>query len=193
MTTPPDVTVLLKEWTNGKRDALDRLMPLVYDELRSLASSYLRRERPGHTLQSTALVNEAFVRMVNQRDVEWQNRAHFFGIAAQMLRRILVDHARSRNAGKRGSGVLAMSLNEEIAIANKLDWDVVAVDDALNGLSKLDGQQAKLVELRFFGGLTIEETAEALGVSPSTVKREWLAAKAWLSREISRQSITETA
>ncbi len=193
MTTPPDVTVLLKEWTSGKRDALDRLMPLVYDELRSLASSYLRRERPGHTLQSTALVNEAFVRMVNQRDVEWQNRAHFFGIAAQMLRRILVDHARGRNAGKRGSGIVAMSLNEEIAVIGKQDWDVIAVDDALNGLSKLDEQQAKLVELRFFGGLTIEETAEALGVSPSTVKREWLAAKAWLSREISRQSITETA
>lgn len=184
----PDVTILLKEWRSGRREALDRLMPLVYDELRSLASSYLRRERIGHTLQSTALVNEAFVRMVNQRDVEWQNRAHFFGIAAQMLRRILVDHARSRNANKRGSGVVALSLNEEIAVVDKQDWDVITVDDALEGLAKLDEQQAKLVELRFFGGLTIEETAEALGVSASTVKREWLAAKAWLSREIARKN-----
>src|SRR5688572_27198594 len=142
----PDVTILLKEWTKGKRDALDRLMPLVYDELRSLASSYLRNERPGITLQSTALVNEAYLRMVNQRDVQWQNRAHFFGIAAQMLRRILVDHGRSRKAAKRGSGSVVLPLDESLAIAQKKDWDVVAVDEALDGLAKLDPQQAKIVE-----------------------------------------------
>ncbi len=184
----PEVTLLLKEWTNGNREALDRLMPLVYDELRLLASSYLRRERSNHTLQGTALVNEAFVRLVNQRDVHWQNRAHFFGIAAQTLRRILVDHARGRNAAKRGSGVLSLSLDEGMALPGGRDWDVVALDDALNSLAKLDENQAKLVEMRFFGGLTIEETAEALNISPSTVKREWVAAKAWLAREITRSS-----
>jgi RNA polymerase sigma factor (TIGR02999 family) len=184
----PDVTILLKEWTKGKRDALDRLMPLVYDELRSLASSYLRNERPGITLQSTALVNEAYLRMVNQRDVQWQNRAHFFGIAAQMLRRILVDHGRSRKAAKRGSGSVVLPLDESLAISQKKDWDVVAVDEALDGLAKLDPQQAKIVELRFFGGLTIEETAEAMGISASSVNREWLTAKAWLGREMERKA-----
>lgn len=183
----PDVTVLLKEWTGGKREALDRLMPLVYDELRGLASSYLRGERMGHTLQSTALVNEAFLRMVNQREVEWQNRAHFFGIAAQMLRRVLVDHARGRRAEKRGSGALALPLEEGFAVPKQREWDVVAVDDALTSLAKLDEQQARIVELRFFGGLTIEETAAAMGISASTVNREWLTAKAWLTREIQRQ------
>jgi RNA polymerase sigma-70 factor (ECF subfamily) len=189
----PDITVLLKRWSNGDPNALDQLMPAVYDELRTLAAAYLRRESAGHTLQSTALVNEAYLRLVNQNEVQWQNRSHFFGIAARMLRRVLVDHARGRKASKRGGAAVAISLDEQMVIPEKVSWDVVAVDDALNSLCQFDEQQAKIVELRFFGGLSIAEIAAVLGVSASTVKREWLVAKAWLTRELIRHSTTGDA
>ncbi len=181
----PDVTQLLVNWSNGDREALERLTPLVYSELRRLASRYLRRERQGHTLQSTALVHEAYLRLIDQRHVHWQNRAHFFGIAAQLIRRILVDHARSHHAQKRGSDVCKLSLDEAVATAEKRDLNLVALDDALDTLARIDEQQSRIVELRFFTGLSIEETAEVLGISPATVKRDWAAAKAWLYREIS--------
>jgi RNA polymerase sigma factor (TIGR02999 family) len=177
---PERVTQLLLAWSGGAREALDELTPLVYDELRRLAGAYLRRERRGHTLQTSALVHEAFLRMIDQR-VAWQNRAHFFGIAAQLMRRILVDHARSRDASKRGGGETHLALDE----AEAQDADVIALDDALNSLAAFDPRQSRIVELRYFGGLTIEETAEALGVSHATVEREWSLARAWLRRELS--------
>lgn len=161
-------------------------MPLVYGELRRLAKAYLRRERSDHTLQSTALVNEAFLRLVNQRNVQWKNRAHFFGIAAQLIRRILVDHARAHQAGKRGAGAFKLSLDEAIGVAEKQDLDLVALDDALQRLCEFDPQQSRIVELRFFAGLSIEETSEVLGISPATVKREWSTARAWLYRDLSK-------
>lgn len=173
-------TALLVRWKNGDSSALDQLLPVVYDELRRLARYYLQRERLGHTLQSTALVHEAYLRLVDQ-NVDWQSRAHFFGIAAQMMRRILVDHARARNAAKRGDG-LRVTLDEKMALAEAQSLDVLALDSALVELSKLDEQQGKVVELRFFAGLSIEETAEALSISVATVKREWAMAKAWLAR-----------
>lgn len=181
-----EVTQLLNQWSEGDQAALDRLFPFVYDELRRLANAYLRRERPGHTLQSTALVHEAYLRLVGQREIRWQNRAHFFGIAAQVIRHILVDHARGRISAKRGGGAVNLSLDEGLAVPNKQDLDVVALDDALQGLAKIDPQQSRIVELRFFGGLSIEETAEVVGVSTATVKRDWSVAKAWLYREVSR-------
>ena len=161
-------------------------MPLVYSELRRLAKAYLRRERSDHTLQSTALVNEAFLRLVNQRNVQWKSRAHFFGIAAQLIRRILVDHARAHQADKRGAGAFKLSLDEAIGVPEKRDLDLVALDDALQRLTELDPQQSRIVELRFFAGLSIEETAEVLGISTATVKREWSTARAWLYRDLSR-------
>src|SRR5678815_2010380 len=180
MPTPKDdVTRLLRAWSDGDQQALNDLMPAVYTEVRKLARSYLRRERPDHTLQPTALVNEAYLRLIDQRQVRWNNRAHFFGIAAQMMRRVLVDHARSRKADKRGSGEAAVVLDEALEIANVQNVDVVAVDEALAALAALDERQARIVELRFFGGLSIEETAEVVGLSPATVKREWAAARAW--------------
>jgi RNA polymerase sigma factor (TIGR02999 family) len=182
---PHDVTALLESWSNGDPDALQRLMPLVYDELHRLARNYLRRERPDHTLQSTALVHEAYMRMVNQKTVHWQNRAHFFGVAAQSIRHILVDYARSYQTTKRGSGGHKLSLDEAIAITEARDIDLIALDDALNGLSAVDPQQGRIVELRFFGGLSIEETADVLKISPATVKRDWVMAKAWLYRNLS--------
>lgn len=185
-TSSHQVTQLLVDWSNGDQSALDQLTPLVYSELRRLAGRYLRKERHDHTLQSTALVHEAFLRMVDQRSVKWQNRAHFFGVAAQMIRRILVDHARNRQASKRGSGAPRLSLDEAIATPERRDVDLVALDDSLNSLAKIDPQQARIVELRFFTGLTVEETAEVLGISPATVKRDWVSAKAWLHRDISR-------
>lgn len=175
-------TALLVRWKNGDRNALDQLLPLVYDELRRLARSYLRRERSQHTLQSTALVHEAYLRLVDQ-NVDWQSRAHFFGIAAQMMRRILVDHARARHAAKRGDG-LKVTLDEGMALAEAQSLDVLALDRALNELAKVDEQQGKVVELRYFAGLSIEETAEAMSISAATVKREWTMAKAWLARAI---------
>lgn len=187
MATPqPDVTRLLVEWKDGNAGAFDEMAPLVYDELRRLARSYLRRERPGHTLQSTAIVHEAYLRLVDQQSVSWQNRSHFYGVAAQMIRRILVDHARARRTQKRGEGGPKISLDEAIGAQQSRDLDLVALDDALEALGSIDPRQSRLVELRFFAGLSVEETAEVLGVSTATVKRDWTSARAWLKRELSR-------
>ena len=186
---PEAVTRLLVEWQNGSQKALDRLMPLVYEELRGIASRYLSRESPGHTLQSTALVHEAYVKLVGQRSVRWQNRAHFFGIAAQMMRRILVDHARHQHRAKRGGAAPKLSLDEAMAVAEpEADVDLLALDEALTSLSAIDPRGARIVELRFFSGLTIEETAEVLAISSGTVKREWSTARAWLFRELRQSS-----
>lgn len=181
-----DVTRLLIASSAGDRAAMDELLPMVYDELRRLAQSYLRNERPGHTLQGTALVHEAYLRLIDQKNVQWKNRAHFFGIAAQMIRRILVDHARGRNAEKRGAGAPRLSLDEALGVPGGRDLDLISLDDALNGLAQIDPEQSRIVELRFFGGLSIDETAAVIGVSPATVNREWAAARAWLFREMSR-------
>ena len=181
-----DVTTLLAASSAGDRAAMDQLLPLVYDELRRLAQSYLRSERSGHTLQGTALVHEAYLRLIDQKVVQWQSRTHFFAIAAQMIRRILVDHARGHNASKRGAGAPRLSLDDAMGIAEKRDLDLIALDDALSHLAQLDPDQSRIVELRFFGGLSIEETAAVVGVSVATVNREWSAAKAWLFREIRR-------
>lgn len=183
--TTQAVTRLLLQWTDGDTNALDQLLPLVYDELRRLAQSYLRRENVGHTLQSTALVHEAYLRLVDQRNVNWQNRSHFFGIAAQMMRRVLVDHARAHHAAKRGSGGIKVTLDEGLVAAEQRDVNVIALDGALNKLSEIDPQQSRIVELRFFAGLSIEDTAEVLKISPATVKRDWAMAKAWLYGEMS--------
>jgi RNA polymerase sigma factor (TIGR02999 family) len=186
MESPERVTQLLVDWSNGDQAALDKLMPVVYDELRRLASNYLRRERAGHTLQPTALVNEAYLRLVDQRQARWQNRAQFFGVAAQLMRRILVDHARVRQAQKRGgSDQQQISLSHADRVAQKPDVDLLALHEALNELAAIDEQQARIVELRFFGGLTIEETAEVMGISHATVERDWTMARAWLRRELS--------
>jgi RNA polymerase sigma factor (TIGR02999 family) len=182
--TRPDVTQLLVDWGNGSQEALDRLMPLVYGELRRLAARYLHRERPDHTLQATALVHEAYLRLIDQRQARWQNRAHFFGVAAQAMRRILVDHARRHHAAKRGSAEPKLSLDEAFNASHARAADVIALDDALTSLASLDRRQSQIVEFRFFGGLSIEEVAEVLSVSPATVKREWNMAKAWLYREV---------
>jgi RNA polymerase sigma factor (TIGR02999 family) len=180
-----DVTDLLVAWSNGNQAARDRLMSVVYDELHRLARRYMRRESPGHTLQTSALVNEAFLRLVDQRNVHWQNRAHFFGIAAQMMRRILVDYARGRGSTKRGAGAPMLTLDEGLIVSDERSAEVVAVHEALEELSQIDARKGQIVELRFFGGLSIEETAEVLGVSPGTVMRDWTLAKAWLRREMS--------
>lgn len=181
-----EVTTLLMNWNGGEAEALDRLLPLVYDELRRIAGRYLRKERQDHTLQTTALVHEAYLRLIDQNQANWQNRAQFFGVAAQMMRRILVDHARGHTADKRGGGVAKLSLDEAIEIAEQREVDLIALDDALNTLAQLDEQQCRVVELRFFGGLTVEEVAEVMKLSPATIKREWSMAKAWLHRELSK-------
>jgi RNA polymerase sigma factor (TIGR02999 family) len=180
-----DVTQLLSRWSAGDRAALDRLVPEVYSELRRMAARYLRKERPEHTLQPTALVHEAFVKLIDQREVRWQNRAHFFGVAAQLMRRILVDHARERAAEKRGGGLRHVTLDDSVAVGPSNQIDILAVDHALNRLAAIDPDQVRIVELRFFSGLTIEETVEVLGWSSGSVKREWTVAKAWLQREMS--------
>ena len=179
-----NITHLLKEWGDGDEQALDELTPLVYEELRQQAARYLRRERPNHSLQATALINEAFLRLIDVKDVEWQSRAHFFAIAAKLMRRILVDHARRRDAEKRGGPQFCLTLDEGLAWTNQPDVDLLAIDEALDKLAIIDEQQARVVELRFFSGLTVEETATALGISPKTVKRDWSVARAWLKREI---------
>jgi RNA polymerase sigma-70 factor, ECF subfamily len=186
---PHDVTQLLIAWTNGDQVARDQLISVVYEELHRLARRYMRQESPGHTLQTSALVNEAFLRLVDQRNVHWQNRAHFFGIAAQMMRRILVDYARSSSSGKRGGGERALSLDDGLIVSKERSAEVVAVHEALEQLAKFDPRKSQIVELRFFGGLTIDETAEVLGVSPGTVMADWTMAKAWLRREISPQAV----
>jgi RNA polymerase sigma factor (TIGR02999 family) len=178
----PDVTRLLTAWSRGDRAALDELLPAVYAELRRLAARHLRHERPGHSLQTTALVHEAYLRLVGQQRRNLQSRAHFFAMAAQMMRRILVDHARRRRAGKRGAGQEILPLDADVATRG--DLDVIALDDALMRLATLDARQSRIVELRFFGGLSVHETAKVVGASAATVKREWQAARAWLYREI---------
>lgn len=174
------VTDLLIKFSNGKGEVVDELLPLIYDELKRIAASYLRRERPDHTLQPTALVNEAYMKMVGITQVSWQNKAHFIGVAANQMRRILVDHARRHNAEKRGGDFLIMTLNEEIDASDEQSTELIALDDALTELAKMDPTKAKIVELRYFGGLTMDETAEVLGVSTITVKRHWKMTKAWL-------------
>jgi RNA polymerase sigma factor (TIGR02999 family) len=181
---PSDVTTLLQAWGGGDRDALDEMLPAVYAELHRLARARLRGERADHTLQATALVNEAYLRLVDQTRVQWQNRAHFFGTAAQMMRRILVDHTRGRRSAKRGGNAVRVELDEALAVAETRDVDLLALDAALERLEALDPRQASLVVQRFFGGLTIEETAESLGISAATAKRDWATAKLWLRREL---------
>jgi len=187
---PNQVTDLLLRWREGDRQALDALMPLVYVELRRLAGHYLRQERPGHTLQSTALVHEAFVRLVGTNPPEWQNRAHFYGVTARLMRQVLVDHARTHRAEKRGGDSLKLTLDEGLVGAGKQDLDILALDGALNQLAQISPQQSQIVELRFFSGLSIEETSEVLGISPATVKRHWTVARAWLFREMNRNEPT---
>jgi RNA polymerase sigma factor (TIGR02999 family) len=179
-----DITTLLADWRRGDRQALDQLAPMVYDELRRLASSYLKQERMDHTLQSTALVHEAYLRMVGGVDVDWENRSHFFGVAAQIVRRILVEHARAANTAKRGAGAVVLSINEELNTAQQRAPNLLALEDSLNALAAIDARQARIVELRYFAGLNVEETAEVMDISPATVKREWAVAKAWLYREL---------
>lgn len=179
------VTQLLRDWRNGDQAAFERLLPLVYDELRRLAGHYLRGERQGHTLQSAALVHEAYLQLLGQ-EIDWQNRAHFLGVAAQAMRRVLVDYARSRNYQKRGGQVVRVEIDAAATVALNQAGELVALDDALQGLEKLDPRKSRVVELRYFGGLSVEETAEVLGVSVPTVVRDWNTAKAWLRREMSR-------
>ncbi|HEY8203945.1 MAG TPA: sigma-70 family RNA polymerase sigma factor [Pyrinomonadaceae bacterium] len=180
----PTITQLLVEWSHGSQQALDQLTPLVYDELRRMARTYLQRERSDHTLQATALVHEAYLRLIDQHSVSWQNRAHFFGIASQMMRRILVNHALARAAEKRGGAGEKLSLNEAVDVARQREVNLIALDEALQELERLDPQQTRIVELRFFGGLSIEETAEVLRISPATVKRDWSTARLWLRRQL---------
>ena len=178
-----DISTLLRAWSDGDQSALERLTPVVYDELHRLARRYMKGERSGHSLQTTALVNEAYMRLVDYERMQWQNRAHFFAVSAQLMRRILVEHARRHNL-KRGGGVQHLSLEEASLVGGDQDADLVALDDAMNGLARIDPRKVQVVEMRFFGGLSVEETAEVLKVSPVTVKRDWRAARAWLYREL---------
>jgi len=182
---PREVTQLLLAWNEGDECALEKLVPLVYQELRRLAKRQMRRERPDHTVQTTALINEAYLQLVDIRNVHWQNRAHFFALCARLMRRILVDYARTRHYAKRGGGARPVSLDQSPAVSPAPSKDLVAVDDALKALTKIDDRKAQVVELRFFGGLTVEESAEVLKVSPETVRRDWKLAKVWLLRELS--------
>jgi RNA polymerase sigma factor (TIGR02999 family) len=179
-----ELTQLLIAWGNGDKAALDRLMPLVYDELHRLAHQYMRRELPGCTLQTSGLVNEAYLRLVDQTQIRWESRAHFFGIAARLMRQILVDEARRRRYAKRGGGAIQVNLDEATIVAQEQSTNVLALDDALKALEQIDSRQSRIVELRFFGGLSIEETAEVLKVSPGTVMRDWTFARAWLRNEM---------
>jgi RNA polymerase sigma factor (TIGR02999 family) len=178
-----DISALLRAWSDGDQSALERLTPVVYDELHRLARNYMKGERPGHSLQTAALVNEAYMRLVDCERMQWQNRAHFFAVSAQLMRRILVDHARRHNL-KRGGGVQHVSLDEAAVVGGDQETDMVGLDDAMNALARIDPRKVQVVEMRFFGGLSVEETAEVLKVSTVTVKREWRAAKAWLYREL---------
>lgn len=186
LTSQQNITQLLNYWGDGDREVLDKLIPIVYEELRRQAARYLRRERPGNTLQTTGLVHETYLRLVDQKHVHWQNRAHFFGIAAQLMRRILVDHVRRRKTAKRGGSAIKLTLDETIAMSKSKEIDLVSLDEALTRLAEIDEQQSRIVELRFFSGLSVEETAEVLRISDRTVKRDWQVAKIWLRREISR-------
>jgi RNA polymerase sigma factor (TIGR02999 family) len=180
-----EVTVFLKAWSGGDREAADRLMKLVYGELRRLAASYLRHQRSDHTLQPTALVHEAYLKLIDVSQIDWQDRAHFFAVAAQTMRHILVDHARAVAADKRGGGAQKIALDDAVSFSNEQqDIDLLALDEALQKLAEQDATQSRIIELRFFGGLTIEETAEVLKISPATIKREWAMARAWLFRRM---------
>ena len=183
----PEVTELLRAWGDGDQEALDRLVPLVQAELRRLARHYMGEERPDHTLQATALINEVYLRLIDWRSVRWQDRAHFFGVSAQLMRRVLVDHARRHHYRKRGGDAVRVDLEEAAIVAPERDADFVAIDEALTRLAALDPRKSQIVELRFFGGLSVEETAEVVKVSPRTVKREWSLARAWLYSELSQQ------
>ena len=189
---PTEVSQLLLDWGNGDKAALDRLTPLVYEELHRLAHRHMRLERPDHTLQTTALVNEAYVRLVDQRNLHWKNRAHFFSIASRLMRRILVDLARAHKRAKRGGGALEVSLDEASIVSSERAAELVALDEALTNLAEIDPRKSQVVELRFFGGMSVEETAEAMRLSPITIKREWSAAKAWLYREIGKEPSGES-
>jgi RNA polymerase sigma factor (TIGR02999 family) len=181
------ITAMLREWGGGDREALEKLMPLVYDELHKQAARYLRRERPNHTLQTTALIHEAYMKLVDQREANWESRTHFFAIAAQAMRRILIDHARARRQEKRGGDNVTLALDDAaLIITDERNIDLLALDEALDRLAEIDGQQVRIVELRYFSGLSLEETAEALGISRATVAREWSVAKTWLRRELTR-------
>ncbi len=182
--SPENITQLLEQWSEGDEGALNRLMPLVYDELHRLAAAYLRRERREHTLQPTALVNEAYLKLIDQRHAHWRNRAQFFGVAAQLMRRILVDHARAHRARKRGGDRFLVSIGNGRSFGSQPDADLLTIHDLLNRLAEIDPEQGRIVELRFFGGLTINETAEVMRVSHTTIEREWKLAKAWLKREL---------
>src|SRR5215510_9857384 len=187
MPAPKEVTQLLIAWGNGDREALDKLVPLVYDELRRIARRYMEREPGGHTLQTTALVNEAYLRLIEQKGMKWQNRAQFFAISAQLMRRILVSMARARHADKRGGDARQVSLDEALVVSEERAAELVALDEAMNELAALDPRRSRVVELRYFGGLSVEETAEVLKISPETVMREWKMAKAWLYTELNRK------
>jgi RNA polymerase sigma factor (TIGR02999 family) len=183
---PPEVSRLLRAWSEGDAAALDQLLPLVYEELRRMARRYMDRQSPGHTLETTALIHEAYLRLVDQSEVKWQNRAHFFGVAATAMRHILVDYARTRQAAKRGGEVRLVSLDEAAVVSRERAAEMVALDDALQALAALDQRKSRVVELRYFGGLSVEETAEVLKVSRETVARDWRLARTWLLRELSR-------
>ena len=185
--SPNELTQLLIAWSNGSQEALDQLFPLVYEELRRLAHRYMGRERRGHTLQTTAVVHEAYLRLIDQKQVEWQNRAHFFAIAAQMMRRILITHAQSHAYAKRGGGALKVSLDEAAILSQERAGELIALDEALNSLTTIDPRRSQVVELRFFGGLSNEEIAAVLKISPNTVTRDWNVAKAWLYREMNKR------
>lgn len=190
--SPPEVTQLLADWGKGDRSALEKLLPLVHAELRRIARRQMSHERPGHTLQATALVNEAYLKLAGQQGFEWQNRAHFFAVAAQVMRHILIDHARAHARDKRGGGAIQVSLDEAAVLAEDQAEHFIALDEALRSLEVVDPQKSKIVELRYFGGLSIEETADVLNISPRTVRREWQRAKAWLYRMIAEGSGDET-
>ena len=186
MPSDSDITALLVEWNNGDKSAMEKLLPLVERELHRLAHSYMRRENAQHTLQTTALINETYLRLVDQRKVQWQNRAHFFGIAAQIMRRILLNYARDQNRLKRGGKAIHVSLSQAQILPQEQDREIISLNDALTKLEAIDERKSKVVELRYFGGLSIEETAAVLGVSDETIRREWIRAKAFLHRELSR-------
>ena len=194
MPTPssPELTQLLADWAKGDRSALDRLFPLVHSELRRIAQRQMSQERPGHTLQATALVNEAYLKLAGQQGFDWQNRAHFFAVCAQVMRHILIDHARAHARDKRGGGLARVSLNDALVVAEDQAEHFIALDDALRVLERLDPQKGKIVEMRYFGGLSVEETAEVLNVSPRTVRREWQRAKVWLYRMMTEGIEDET-
>jgi RNA polymerase sigma factor (TIGR02999 family) len=190
--SPHRLTELLIAWGNGNQAALEQLFPMVYEELSRLAHRYMRRERPGHSLQTTAVVHEAYLRLIDQKQVHWQNRAHFFAIAAQMMRRILITHAQSHAYAKRGGGMLKVSLDEAAILSKERAGELIALDDALERLTAIDSRRSQVVELRFFGGLSNEEIAEVLKISPNTVTRDWNVAKAWLYREMSKEQEDES-